>query len=180
VAANTNGYFNGGTAVMTGWFSKAEGWLSRINWVMCFGAFFLLTMMMLITVYEVMMRYIFNAPTSWTLEITQYLMLIGLFIAAAYTLEVEGHIKVDFMTERLSPGKQRIVNVMTSVLAIIYFTLLLWESGQLAWLAFKFGQRSMTLLAIPLFPTYVFVPIGSFLMILQGVVQLFRLVANKK
>jgi len=161
---------------MTYWATKAQGALSHLNKVTSIIASLFFITIMLITVYEAIVRYVFNAPTIWTLEISQYLMLIATFLAAAYTLEVGGHIKVDFLVGRLSPGKRRIVNIISSLLGIIFFAALVWKSTELAWFNFKFGVRSMTLLAVPLFPIYVIMPIGSFLLLLQGTVQFFLIV----
>lgn len=164
---------------MTDWASKVQGALSHLNKVVSIIASLPFIIIMLITVYEVIVRYVFNAPTVWTLEISQYLMLIGAFLAAAYTLEVGGHIKVDFLVERLSPGKRRIVNIISSLLGIIFFAALVWKSTELAWFTFKFGLRSMTMLAVPLFPIYVIMPIGSFLLLLQGIVQFLQLIVKR-
>jgi C4-dicarboxylate transporter, DctQ subunit len=158
-----------------GWLGAAQSWLTRINWAACLFALFLSIMLMFVTVYEVVKRYVFNDPTVWSLEISQYLMLTALFAAASYTLEVGGHIKVDFLLEQLGPRGQRRLNLVSSVAAIIFFALLLRETGRLAWGALVFGGGRSTLLSIPLFPIYIFAPIGSFLILVQGILQFLRL-----
>ena len=165
---------------MADWIAAAQAKLSRINWLFCIVASFLLIVMMVITVYEVIVRYVFNAPTIWTLEISQYSMLIAMFCAAAYTQEVDGHIRADFVLGLLSAPKKRVANIASSSLAIVFFSLLVWKSSELAWTAFLFGMRSMTMLSIPLLPIYVFVPVGSFLMLLQGIVQFLRLISGSE
>ena len=55
------------------------------------------------TVYEVIMRYVFNAPTIWVFEFNYllhgpYFLLIG-----AYTFAVNGHVNVDIFYGRLKP-----------------------------------------------------------------------------
>ena len=40
--------------------------------------------------YEVVMRYVFNSPTIWVLEITIYLVIASTFFALAYVLDRKG------------------------------------------------------------------------------------------
>jgi len=146
--------------------------LSRFNKVLAVIASFLFVLIMLMTVLEVVLRYVFKSPTGWTLEVSQFLMLIAIFLGAAYTLEIGAHIKVEFIVELLSGHTQRHVNVISSFLAIIFFSVLLWKSTELVWFNYQFDAVSFSMLAIPLFPIYIFMPIGSFFMLLQGIMQL--------
>lgn len=57
--------------------------------------------------YEVIMRYFFNAPTVWVLEITIYLVIASTFFALAYALLQKAHVKVDFITNYLTPRTKR-------------------------------------------------------------------------
>ena len=165
---------------MTDWASKFQGTLSRINKTSAVIGCIPFNIIMFITLYEVIARYILNAPTIWTLEISQYMMLIAIFLAPAYTLEVGGHIKVDFVVELLSPTRKRMAIILSSFLSLIFFAILAWKSIELAWTTYNFGMRSMTILAIPLFPVYVFLPIGCVLLLLQGIVQFIQLIEKRQ
>lgn len=157
---------------MTDWPIKAQNRLSRFNKVMAIIASFLFVLIMLMTVLEVILRYLFKSPTVWTLETSQYLMLIATFLGAAYTLEIGAHIKVEFIVDLLSDGKKKIANIISSIFAIIFFAVLLWKSYELFWFNYEFSAVSFSMLAIPLSPIYFFMPIGSFFMLLQGIMQL--------
>ena len=58
-----------------------------------------------VTFYEVVARYVFNAPTTWSLDISIYAMFWACFLGGAYTLREGGHVAVDvrlrFLTLRL-------------------------------------------------------------------------------
>ena len=143
------------------------------------GGWFLITIMA-INVYEVIARYVFNAPTIWTVEISTYLMLISVFLAAAYTLQEGGHTKVDFLISRLSTKNRRIIDIITSILGIIFVVVLVWKSTELALFTHTIGSKSMTQLAIPLFPIYIIVPIGSFILLLQYFLQLYAIILERE
>ncbi len=153
---------------------------SRINKVSAVIGCIPFNIIMFITLYEVIARYILNDPTIWTLEISQYMMLIAIFLAPSYTLEMGGHIKVDFVVERFSPRKKRMALIASSFLSLIFFTVLAWKSVELAWSTYSLGMRSMSMLAVPLFPVYVFLPIGCVLMLIQGLLQFIQLIERKQ
>ena len=150
---------------------KIQVILTPINRVMTYASGFFFMLMMLITVFEVIVRYAFNAPTVWTLEVSQYLMVIAIFFGVAYTLEADAHIKVDLLVTRLSPQKQRTLGIITSILGIIFCAILVWKTAQLAGLAYQMHWISVTVLKVYLFPIYLIMPIGSFFLLLQYIVK---------
>ena len=155
---------------------KIQVILTPINRVMTYVSGFFFMIMMLITVYEVIVRYAFNAPTVWTLEVSQYLMVIAIFFGVAYTLEADSHIKVDLLVTRLSPQRQRILGIIASILGIIFCAILLWKTAQLAGLAYQMHWISVTVLKVYLFPIYLVMPIGSFFLLLQYIVKLLMFI----
>ena len=67
-------------------------------------------------VIEVVMRYFFDAPTRWVIEFAEYALLWLAFLAGAWILRAEGHVRVEMLTETLSPAWQRGMHFVTSLL----------------------------------------------------------------
>ena len=154
---------------------KVQGVLTHINNVTAVMGCVSFGLIMFITLYEVIARYILSSPTVWSLEISQFLMLIGIVLASSFTQEKGGHIKADFAVEYLSLRKKRMALIASSFLCLIFFVILAWKSVSVTWSTYSFGMRSMSMLAIPLFPIYVFIPIGCILLFVQGVLQFLQL-----
>ena len=73
---------------------------------------------------DITMRYFLGRPQVWVLEIVEYCLLFITFLAAAWVLKREGHVKMDIAIARLKPGNQAMANIITSVLgALIFFTI---------------------------------------------------------
>ncbi len=155
---------------------KLQSVLTPVNLVLGYISGFFFMLMMTMTVYEVIVRYVFNAPTIWTLEISSYMMLTATFLAASYTLEKEGHIKVDIVLLRLSPEGQRILNIITSILGTVFASILLWKTAHLAMTSYKLHWISSTPLKVYLFPIYLMMPIGSLLFLAQYISRLLMLI----
>jgi TRAP-type mannitol/chloroaromatic compound transport system permease small subunit len=62
-------------------------------------------------IYEIAARYAFGAPTMWAYDVT-YMVNGSLFVlAAGYTLKVGGHIRIDFLAQRLPAKIQAAIEV---------------------------------------------------------------------
>lgn len=55
-----------------------------------------------ITIYEVVARYIFDAPTTWVHEVTKTLCALGFAMGGAYCMTHNNHIRVGIIADRLS------------------------------------------------------------------------------
>ena len=86
--------------------STATGWLA--GW--------LIVPMTLAVAYEVVARYIFNAPTKWAYDLTYMFYGAQFMLAAAYTLLKGGHIRTDVFYERWSAKTRAIIDALSYVL----------------------------------------------------------------
>ncbi|MBI4590857.1 MAG: TRAP transporter small permease subunit [Candidatus Rokubacteria bacterium] len=68
-----------------------DRWLERLALL---GGVLLVTVSGLIG-YEVVARYLFNAPTTWILDVSIYLTMGATFLAAGHTLRAGAHIRMD-------------------------------------------------------------------------------------
>ena len=148
------------------WFGKSFAWCIL---VMTFGV-----------AYEIIVRKIFNAPTSWAFDLS-YIMYGSLFMmAGAYTLSRNAHVRGDVFYRLLSPRKQ----------AIIEFTLyiILFFPGVTAMIYFGFGYAAESWsynnglgevsinspAGVPIAPFKTLLPVAGALLFLQGVAEVFR------
>ncbi|MDC3423419.1 TRAP transporter small permease [Aquibacillus sp. 3ASR75-11] len=75
----------------------------------------------LLTGLNVLLRYIFNSPIAWTMEVALGLFVWFVFIGVSSTMKRDGHIGVDFFVKKL-PRPLRIVGEIIRA-AAIYFVL---------------------------------------------------------
>lgn len=130
--------------------------------------------LMIVMVYEVVMRYLFTAPTIWAMELSGYLMLLFVALGGAYTLLQDKHINVDILFGRLSPRGQAVMNVLTFGLFFLFiyffFSLALKQSIT----ATKYLHASGTIWNLPTWPIKIMVTFGVGLVMLQGVAKFLR------
>ena len=120
-----------------------------------------------IIVYEIIMRGIFHAPTEWVLEVSTYFIIMAGFLGLAITFRHDAHVRVDFLTGKLSPAHQRLINLITSFLSILLFLIFMTESMDLVTSSYTYGKLSPSILRFPLFIPQAALVIGSALLLLE-------------
>lgn len=141
------------------------------------GGFSILVIGLIVT-YEVILRYFFNSPTVWVLEISTLLSIGSVFLAGGYTLKEKSHVNVDILINRFSRPNQVLIELMGLILSLIYCFVLTWKGAELAITAIRTGEVSPTVLNIPVCIPRGFVPLGGALLILEFIRQIMARVSD--
>jgi TRAP-type C4-dicarboxylate transport system permease small subunit len=134
----------------------------------------------LIIVEQVWVRYLFNAPTIWQVEIAVYLLIAATFLGAPYGLKQNGHINIDILVVWLPEKVRSRLDVITSFLALLFCLFLGWRGCVMWWEAFEGDWKSSSLLSFPLIYPYALLPLGMILTSLQYVIRLMDLTTALK
>lgn len=127
----------------------------------------LITLVMMSIALDVVMRYFFGRPQIWVLETTEISLLYITFLASAWVLKKERHVKMDLLLNRLSPSAQALCNGITSIVGSIICFIISWYGTLFTWDQLVRNVRRETLLNIPNGPIVVIIPIGCFLLLIQ-------------
>lgn len=126
--------------------------------------------------YEVLVRYVFRAPTSWSFDFA-YINYGALFLmAGAYTLSRNGHVRADVIYRFLSPRTQAFLDLALYVLFFLPAVAALVYSGwTYAETSVRFREVSIFSPAgVPVFPLKALIPATGVLLLLQGVAEIIR------
>ena len=128
----------------------------------------------LVILYEVFARYIFNAPTTWALEISQALYGAWLMLVGAYILWMGAHVNVDVVYARFPPRTKAIVNSFTWLIFFMWVGVMVWKGWEMGWFSLMEGEREPTSFGCPVYPTKLCIPVGASLLFLQGLAGYIR------
>jgi TRAP-type mannitol/chloroaromatic compound transport system permease small subunit len=92
-----------------------------------YAAAALVLTLVFLMVYEVVVRYVFSAPTVWGYELSTWVMGASFVLAIAYALMTNSHVRVDFLHDLLGPRARHAFDLLGYVLFVL--PLLLWLSG---------------------------------------------------
>jgi TRAP-type C4-dicarboxylate transport system permease small subunit len=132
-----------------------------------------LAVMVITICYDVVMRYVFNAPTHWSLEVNTFLVIFITMIPACAVLRENSHLRIEFFISKFSPKTQDVIRRVASVLGVCLCALMVRNGLIMAISAFTYDQRMSTPLGTPMGIPYLFIPVGFTLLGLQFLARLF-------
>lgn len=130
---------------------------------------FLIVPLLFIVLYEVLMRYAFNAPTVWGFEATAFVYGMHYMLGLSFMENAQGHVRVDIVTSRL-PAKAQAVIMIAGYLLIFMpvFVLMTWGAIQFAHTATVTNELNSTSWAPRIWPYKIVMAFSFFLLVVQG------------
>ncbi len=125
--------------------------------------------------YEVTARYLFNAPTTWAAELSQLLLIWGVFLALARILHRRENIAIDFLYDRLPSVWRRALDAFTLIVVAAFSAVVAWYGGDIALDSYVRGRSTGTMLNIPNWWSEASVPVGFAVLLVQSLVELWRI-----
>lgn len=86
--------------------------------------------------YEVVMRYVFNAPTEWVHETTTAMTAICFAFGGVYCVATDRHIRVVLIYDALGSRARRVLDVLISLVGMVATGLMAWAAWGLAYKGF--------------------------------------------
>jgi TRAP-type mannitol/chloroaromatic compound transport system permease small subunit len=133
--------------------------------------------MFIFLLLEVGFRYLLNSPTVWTNELTQMLFGVYAIMSGGYIMAHRGHVNVDLLYSHLGPRVQAGIDIFTSVIFFIFTLALFWFGYDMASSSVASWETSYSAWNPPIWPVKVAIPLGTGLLVLQGVVKLLQDIA---
>src|SRR5436309_4304072 len=132
--------------------------------------------LVLAVAYEVIARYLFNAPTIWSFDVTYMLYGTIFMLGCAYALHKGAHIRTDFFYEKWTARTKGMVD---SISYLVFFfpslIMLLAASGSEAWYAYTIHETSEQTPWRPiLWPYKSVVPVTCVLLMIQGISETIK------
>ena len=136
----------------------------------------LFSIMLLSVIWQVFSRFILEAPSTITDELSSFgLIWVGL-LGAAYATGKNLHLAIDLLPQGLVTRKRKLLDgfVFFSI-AIFSIAVLVIGGGRLSWITFVLGQKSAAL-EIPLGFIYLILPLSGLLIVYYCIDQYRSLV----
>ena len=129
----------------------------------------------LISCGNAIMRYTINYSSNAFLEIQWYLFAVIFLFGAGYTLKKNEHVRIDLIAGKFSKRGQAMIDIF----GIIFFLMpmaiaIMWMSWPIFLLALKTNEMSSNAGGLILWPARLMVPLGFFLLVMQGISELIK------
>ncbi|MDO8387989.1 MAG: TRAP transporter small permease subunit [Polaromonas sp.] len=132
----------------------------------------------LISAGNAIVRKAFDTSSNGLLEIQWYLFAAVFMLGAGYGFLRNSHVRIDFISTRLSDRTRNWIDVLGIVFVLIPFCILLIT---LSWPffvnAYNNGEMSQNAGGLIRWPVYLLVPVGFMLLMLQALSELIKRIA---
>ncbi len=129
----------------------------------------------LISAGNAIVRKAFGTSSNALLEIQWYLFAGVFMLGAGYGFLKNSHVRIDFISSRLSPRTRNWIDVIGIVVVLVPFCLI---SINLGWPLFTqalaSGEMSQNAGGLIRWPVYALIPLGFALLMLQGLSELLK------
>lgn len=120
---------------------------------------------------QVLFRFVFASPLSWSEELVRYVFIWSVFLTAAIAFNLNSHISIDFLTAWYPPRLQRAFALVSWGCVILAVVVVFLLGMQLILSPSVLLQKSPAM-EIPMTVPYAAIPVGCMVMmvnILRGV-----------
>ncbi len=122
----------------------------------------------------IIMRFIFNRPMAWVIEISEYSLLYMAFLSAAWVMKNNQHVSVDLVYNSFSLKNKAIADLFTSILGGVVFLIVTYYGFKVTRAQYITKYFTPTFLEAPKFIVTLIIPVGSFLLLIQIIRKIWR------
>ncbi len=124
----------------------------------------------------VLLRYVFGVGSIWLSESIMYGHAVLFMLAAAWTLQAGGHVRVDVFYETAGPRAKAWIDLLGALMLLLPFmAVLMWFALPYVSRSWAILERSRETSGIPaVFLLKSLIPLFALMMLLQGVAQAIR------
>jgi TRAP-type C4-dicarboxylate transport system permease small subunit len=137
----------------------------------------IMSVLVLDVVWNVISRYVLNAPSSFSVELAKYLLIWVGLIGGAYATGKKEHIAIGLLPQKLqkrNPASRRKLDILINLLVSLFALLILVIGGtKLVYITFQMTQVSPTM-QIPLGYVYLSLPISGLLIMFYSIHEIFH------
>jgi len=145
---------------------------NKLDKIVAWMLIVLMGFMVLNVSWQVLSRYVVQNPSSFTDELSRYMLIWLGMLGAAYVAGQNQHLAIDILPNKLSgkPKMKLLILINALVLLFALFAMVLGGSN-LVYITYILEQKSATL-QIPLAYIYTIIPISGLLVIYYQIFQI--------
>lgn len=151
--------------------------VDRMNYGVGRFAMYLLFVLMAVLMWSSISKAFFN-PSLWTLEMAQFVMVAYYVLGGPYTMQAEGHVRMDLFYAKQSDRRRALWDSFTVFALIVYLGVMVWGAVDSTVYSFSYNERAPSAWRPYLWPIKLVMLTGFVLMLLQAVASLIRDIAT--
>ena len=127
-------------------------------------------MMVVVGTYQILVRYLFNRPSTMSEELLTYAFAWLALLAAAYMFGKRGHMRMGFLADKAEGSSKRTLEMISQCL-IFGFAAVIMIYGGIQITSLTMSQRTASL-GIPMGYVYLIVPLSGVLILVYSIMNM--------
>jgi TRAP-type C4-dicarboxylate transport system, small permease component len=132
-----------------------------------------MSLLAIITFANVVVRYLTDTSFAWTEEFSIFLLIVVTMTAGSTAFVRNQHIRIEFLADSGSPGRQRCMAVLATLCSVLFFVALTILSARMVYDEYTWGDTSPAI-GIPTWWYSIWVPVLSCVITLRLAGMLHR------
>jgi len=116
--------------------------------------------MVFYTVADITRRGVWGKSVPGIYEMVLLLMIVVTFLAFANTQSLKGHIRVEFVAQRLSQQARATLEIVIYLMVLVFICLMVWQSIEGAYYSWEINEMRFSYIWFPTWIAKLFVPVG--------------------
>ena len=147
-----------------------------VNQILGGANVFLFACMTVVGTYQILVRYLFNRPSTVSEELLTYLFTWMALLAAAYVFGKREHMRMGFVADKLGQQKRVVLDVIIEGLIFVFAAIVLVYGG-IQITSLTMAQKTASL-GIPMGYVYCVVPLCGILIMGYSVLNIIGLICG--
>ena len=157
---------------------KLSQWIDGLTERIGRLTYWLILVAVLVSAGNAVIRYAFNMSSNAWLELQWYLFSAVFLFCAGYALLHNQHVRIDVISGRMSKRVQIWIDILGTVFFLLPMAItIMWLSWPVFVDAYQHHEVSTNVGGLLIWPARLMVPVGFFLLVLQGLSELIKRIA---
>lgn len=144
--------------------------------ILMFVTVTLFLVMVAVTTWQVISRYILSDPSSITEEFLKYSLIWLSMLAAAYAVGKKSHIAFTLLSDRLKPQRRKSVNILIELCFVAFAVIIMIYGGGKA-VSLTMAQLSPSL-QLPMGIVYLSLPVAGIFITIYSIINVYELATS--
>lgn len=120
---------------------------------------FIMGILVITVIWQVFTRYVLQSPSTFTDELSRFLLIWVSLLGAAYASGKNRHLAIDLLPSKLNQSNQRRLKILINALIILYAVSVMVAGG--SWLAYVTANQLSPSLGLSMGYVYSVVPLSG-------------------
>ncbi|MGD8540367.1 MAG: TRAP transporter small permease [Candidatus Aminicenantes bacterium] len=126
---------------------------------------------------QVVARYAFNNPPTWTEELARYCQVWIIILASSICIRKGSHLAVDYLSHKFPPFMNRFIQIFIGLLMAVYVAVVTF----FGWRLMVVGHYQVSpAMQINMSYIYIIFPLGGLLMFVEAVLSVYRIIKKSE